>query len=826
MSGIIKMTARSIRRSVGRYIALVLIVFLSAGFFAGLKLTTGAMINAGDVYLREQHFYDFRLMSTLGMTDDDVDRLAALDGVTEAEGSFSADILVGYDEGDKAVKLISMPTRVNLPSLVEGRMPSAKNEVVADADRFSSEDIGTTLRLSEPCDSIEVSELLIVGLVDSPLYLTSTDRGTTGIGNGSLHSFLYIPDEAFVTDVYTEVCLTLDHGHSIYSDEYDDLIASRKEEISSLLKTLASERYDSIYAEYVNMLAEMSLTPELVKQLGLEELAFTVAQPQTYTLTRNENTGYLSFENDTAIVGGVANIFPIFFILIALLVCITTMTRMVDEERTEIGTLKAMGFGSGRIIAKYLMYAGSATLIGWAVGYFVCTWGIPALFWYAYGVLYGFSSIPYYFSLPMMLGTLAVSLAAILGATAICCYHAMAETPASLIRPRAAKVGKRVLLERIRPLWKRLRFLDKITLRNMFRYKQRLFMMLVGIGCCAGLVLTAFGVRDSMVDIGDYQYGHIQNYDMEVSYSSEDDSIALDEVDGVKEYLVGHSERVDTSAAGVLYNNITLMCYENSDRLDDYWRFEWKGERVDYPAPGEVIINNKIAEKLELEVGDVIEIQNIDMKKGSFRVGGIFKNHVYSYILMSEQTYNTAFGEMQSNIALLKLTDNVDRDLLAEQLTSMDEVTTVNRTDTAKETIDSALGVLNYIIWLVIGFSAALAFIVIFNLTNINIAERSREIATVQVLGFYPRETSAYVLRENLVLSVIATLIGMPLGILFHRLVMGMVIVDSFSFNVTIRPLSYALAIIFTVAFAAVVNLFMRRHIAKIKMAESLKAVE
>lgn len=820
------MTVRSIRRSLGRYIALVLIVFLSAGFFAGLKLTTGAMINTGDIYLREQHFYDFRLMSTLGLTDSDVDRLGEVDGVTAAEGGFSADILVGYDEGDKAVKLISMPEMVNLPSLVEGRMPSAKFEVVADADRFSSEDIGTTLRLSEPCEGVEPEELLIVGLVDSPLYLTSTDRGTTGIGNGSLYGFLYIPRAAFTTDIYTEVSLTLDHDHTIYTEEYDDYIASREDEIASLLTTLADERYDAIYADYVDMLADMDLTPELVEQLGLSELAFTVSEPRTYTLTRNENTGYLSFENDTAIVGGVANIFPIFFILIALLVCITTMTRMVDEERTEIGTLKAMGFSSGRIIAKYLLYAGSATLIGWLVGYFVCTWGIPALFWYAYGVLYGFTAMPYYFSLPMLLGTLAVSLAAILGATAICCYHAMAETPASLIRPRAAKVGKRVLLERIGPLWRRLRFLDKITLRNMFRYKQRLFMMLVGIGCCAGLVLTAFGVRDSMVNIGDDQYGYIQNYDMEVSYDSADGSISLDEVDGVREYILGHSERVDTAAGGVSYNNITLMCYENTEELGDYWRFEWDGERVGYPAYGEVMINNKIAEKLGLEVGDVIEIQNIDMRKGSFRVGGIFKNHVYSYILMSEKTYNTAFGEMSQNIALLKLTDNVDRDLLAEQLTSMDDVTTVNRTDTAKETIDSALGVLNYIIWLVIGFSAALAFIVIFNLTNINIAERSREIATVEVLGFYPRETAAYVLRENLVLSVIATLIGMPLGLLFHRLVMGMVMVDSFSFNVTISPISYLLAIVFTVAFAAIVNLFMRRHIAKIKMAESLKAVE
>lgn len=830
MSGLLKMSWRSIRRSLGRYIALVVIVFLSVGFFSGLKLTTSSMINTGNIYLREQGFYDFRLISTIGLTDSDVAEVGDTDGVRDAEGVYSADILVDYDGGSKAMKLISMPNKVNLPSLKEGRMPEKASEVVVDADHFRSDDIGRELRLSQPCDGVEETVFTVVGLVDSPLYLSATDRGTASIGNGSIFAFMYTTADAFSLPVYTEISVTLDHELDIYTDEYDALIASRKDDMAALIDRLATERYEQLRGEYLAYLSSLGLTEgdlaalpdELREQLG----SFDISEPETYVLTRAENSGYISFENDTAIVGGVANVFPIFFIVIALLVCVTTMTRMVDEERTEIGVLKAMGFSDLRIMGKYFIYAASATVIGWLLGFFVCTWALPEIFWFAYGVLYGFTSLRYYFSLPMLLLTLAVSLVAILGATAYCCLRSLRQTPAALIRPRAAKAGKRILLERVTPLWRRLRFLDKITLRNMFRYKQRLAMMLVGIGCCAGLVLTAFGVRDSMINIGSRQYEYIQNYDMELAFDTEDGSLDLGSVEGIDDILVGRSERVDASSGDKLFNNVTLMSYPDTDALGDYWRFEWEGERISYPGRGEVIINDKIAEKLGLFVGDSITLQNTDRTRAELRVSGIYNNHVFSYILISEQTYSDAFGQMKNNSALLKLDGSVNGEALAEELTAMTEVTTVSRIDTARETLDSALNVLNYIIWLVIGFSAALAFVVIFNLTNINIAERSREIATVQVLGFYPRETNAYVLRENLVLSVIASVLGMPLGVLFHRLVMGMVSVDSFMFNMTIAPVSYLLAIVFTIVFAALTNLFMRRRISRIKMAESLKAVE
>lgn len=813
---VLKLTWRSIRTFFGRYMALLLIVALSAGFFAGLKITQDAMVHTGDKFLNEQNFYDFQLLSTLGFTEEDVERVSELSGIGAAEGSYSLDAMVACDGSDRPVKLLALPEEINLPALVGGRMPTAVNECLADDERFGEDDLGTTIRVAEENDESVTSQLAgeeytIVGLVDSPLYL-NLDRGTTGIGSGSLYTFFYLPKENFINEVYTQVNVALLETAEIYSDEYDELIGNHKEEITQLCSQLADERYETL-------LADNGLTAEMAAQFGINA-------PETYVLTRDENAGFVSFENDTAIISGIANIFPVFFILIAILVCITTMTRMVDEERTQIGVLKALGFRSGAIMAKYLLYAGSATLIGWAAGFFLCTWGLPKVFWFAYNSLYDFAPLSYLFSPKLAFLTLAVSLIGILGSTFISCRKELSSVPAELIRPRAAKSGKRILLEHITPLWKRLSFLQKITLRNMFRYKRRLIMMLVGISCCAGLVVTAFGVRDSMIDVGELQFESIQKYDMEADFEegTEDAVCArLDELDAVSGYLTVATHRVDLTGGETLHS-VSLMSFRDTDRLADFWDFHSGEETLLCPGRGEALVNTKVAERLNVSVGDTIEIRNADMQTCTVTVSGIFDNYIYNFVILSEETYADAFGEWEANAALLCVEGDAEE--TAKALTGIDEVTSVSQLATTKENVDNGLSCLNYIIWLIVLFSGALAFIVIFNLTNINLAERSREIATVEVLGFYPKETDSYVLRENLVLSILASVIGLPLGTLFHRIVMSQIRIDLFEFDIHVTPISYALAFICTVLFAVIVNLFMRRQIEKIPMAESLKAVE
>ena len=351
-------------------------------------------------------------------------------------------------------------------------------------------------------------------------------------------------------------------------------------------------------------------------------------------------------------------------------------------------------------------------------------------------------------------------------------------------------------------------------------------MMIVGISCCAGLVVTAFGVRDSMIDVGELQYGAIQKQDLEASFDvGTEDTVTteLDKISSIEDYLTVSNIRVDI-AADKSMSGVNLLSLKDTENISKFWDFHVGEEKLTFPKTNEAYISPKVAEKLSLDVGDTLEIRNSDMQTGTVTVAAIFDNHIYDYVVISEETYEKVFGEYETNTVLINAKD--DAEALAKELTELHIFTGVSQLDMIRANISDALDCLNYIIWLIVFFSGALAFIVIFNLTNINLAERSREIATVQVLGFYPKETESYALRENLVLSVIASILGLPLGKLFHTTVLSMVKIDMITFNNVVHPISYIAAFVCTVLFAFIVNRFMKRNIGKINMAESLKAVE
>lgn len=808
MRSILKMSLRTVKTFFGRYMAIFLIVALSAGFFAGLKITKATMVDTALKFFDDVSFYDYRVISTLGFTEDDVKSFETLDFIKDAEGSSSFDALISYDTTETVCRLMSVTERVDTPSVVSGRLPKNATECIVDDERFDKDDIGKRIKLSKSNSESTLSMLgertfEIVGIADSPLFI-GIERGTSGIGNGSVNAFVYLHPDAFSGGVYTEIAMTLTQKEDAYTDGYAELIDLHKKEITQKVKHLAQSRYQTLLS---------GMTPEMGLQLG-------IAEPETYLLTRNENAGYINFDSDSSIVSGVADIFPVFFILIAMLVCMTTMSRMVDEERTQIGVLKALGFGYGAVTAKYMIYAGSATILGWAAGYFVCTWGLPEVFWFAYNAIYDFAPLEHTFS-PMLAGlSLAVSLICILGSTFLSCRKELASVPAALIRPRAVKNGKRILLERITPLWKRLKFLHKITLRNMFRYKQRLFMMIAGIGCCCGLVVTAFGIRESMVGLGSLQYDSIQTYDIEASFSGSAD---VSDVKGVDSFITAAVLRTDAKGKEPM-TSLGVIATSDTDSLKDFWHVENDGESIAYPKKGECVLSRKAAELMEVSEGDSFVITDADRNTLKVKISRIFDNYLQHFAFIDKATYESAFGEYVDSTAFIKTSG--DPEAVAKSLTELDGIKTVSQTSVMRESIDDALDVLNYIIWIVILFSGALAFVVTFNLTNINLAERAREIATVQVLGFYKQETESYVLRENIILSVIAGIVGLPLGLFFHTVVMSRVKIDLLFFNTHVSWLSYLLAFICTVAFAFVVDLFMRRRITKIKMAESLKAVE
>lgn len=818
---IFKLTRRSIRTFFGRYLALFLILFLSTGFFAGLKITKPAMQRTCDDYLSRQKLYDIRILSSNFLLSSDVRAFSDIEGVAASEGGTGTDAMVEVtsarhetDTGSPAsagttaqryaLRIQSLQNTVNLPSLTAGRMPETASECLADRRLFSSSDIGKQLTVDtsksdQAAGFLDTKTFTIVGLCDSPLWL-STSRGSTTIGTGQLDGFLFVPKRAFLSIAFTEIDLTLDSETLHRGEVYESLVETVKDRVTSLAENRSLH---------------------------------------TYVLTREDHSGLISFNNDISIVSGIADLFPLFFALIAMLVCVTTMTRMVEEERTQIGTLKALGFSTAEISAKYLLYAGSAALLGWAVGYFAGTLFIPKVFWLAFSSVYGFARIQYTFSLPLAVMTGAVSITGILLCTWLSVRSELSIRPAELIRPGVSKSGKRIWLEHITPLWKRLSFLHKIMLRNMLRYKQRLFMMLIGIGCCAALVLTGFGVKDSLIGITDLQYKTIQHYQIEAGVQPskiEEVTARLSRIAADSAACPCNLSRVSIKAHKSAMTNVRLYSTDQPESFMSFWTLKTEGQACRFPQPGEVLVCTRIAQKLSLSIGDSLIIKDAARRDVTATVSGIFDNYIGNALILNADTLKQPAGEWKPDTLLIRTSDaqmtakdassETADAALSQQIAGLPGVRQISSLSLLKETADKALSCVYYIVLLLILFSGALELIVIYNLTSINLAERSREIATVEVLGFYPKETDSYVLQENLVLSLIASFIGLPLGTLFHRAVMSRILVDNMVFLTRIRPVSYVLAILITNLFAYMVNLLMRKRIRAIPMAESLKAVE
>lgn len=553
-------------------------------------------------------------------------------------------------------------------------------------------------------------------------------------------------------------------------------------------------------------------------------------EPDTYVLNRESNVGIVSFQNDTSIVEAVAVVFPVFFFLVVALVCITTMNRMIEEQRTQIGVLKAMGYSTATIMAKYLFYSGSAALIGGIAGYFLGIIVFPKTIWGGYSIMYGFADVKFTFDPVLGILSLFAALVCTMGATYLTCKKELTSMPAELIRPRAPKAGKRILLEYLPVIWKRVPFLHKVSIRNLFRYKRRFFMMVVGIGGCTALLLTGFGFLDSISGIVRQQYDEIETYDMSLMYGNPitpQDEAHLQELEGIADYSVFYEASLD-ARTDTAVKTVSLVIPRDADTITDYVNMrDDHGNAVSLPGDGEVVITNKIAEKLNLSVGDTLTLRDSDMVEMTLTVSGIFKNFIYNYVYINPQTYQTCYGHEPEYKTVYANATNPDAvHETGAHLLDVDEIVSVRVNEDIKDMMDKTMSSLNYIVLLIIVCAALLAFIVLYNLTNINITERIREIATIKVLGFYPMETAVYVFRENMILSVIGGVVGLILGRYLHAFVIYKIDIDMVCFENRILPASYIYSILLTMVFALIVNFFMYFKLNRIDMAESLKSIE
>lgn len=595
------------------------------------------------------------------------------------------------------------------------------------------------------------------------------------------------------------------------------------------------QEYEDGLKEYEDGLKEYEETIAKAEK-DIQKLRDKIAEgdlPEGYLLGRNTNIGYVCFENDSAIVDGIANVFPVFFFLVAALVCITTMNRMVEEQRTQIGVLKALGYSDGRIMFKFLFYSGLAAVSGCILGYLGGIHLFPYIIWTVYGIMYQVSGIVFTFNPWLALLSLTVSLLCSVGTTWLSCGRELAGQAATLMRPKAPKAGKRVFLEYVPFLWKKLSFLSKVAVRNILRYKKRLFMMVLGIGGCTGLLITGFGIKDSIANIGDMQYTEVMNYDISVMLQNPLDEkmeIELTGLQGLDSYLSLQETSLDLVNSDLQKAVTVVTLPENitDGELKDYINLHTKnGTHIAPPGYGEAVITDKIAADFHVSVGDMITLRDEEMHEVECTVSGIAKNFIYNYVYLESGTWQEKRGvKSQPKTLYLKAKQGADIRALSVAVMEMDGIANVSVNEDMLNRFNTMMSSLNLIVVVVTFCAAGLAFVVLYNLTNINITERIREIATIKVLGFYQSETALYVFRENLVLTFLGAIAGIFMGKWLHSFVMNEINVDMVSFDVRILPQSYVYSILLTFLFALAVNLMMNPRLDKVSMTESLKSVD
>lgn len=1115
VNSLFKSAMREIRQSLGRYIAIMAIVGLGVGFFAGLRMSQPSMNATGVEYLKTHNMHDFRLLSTLGFTDDDVSAFNEVDGIASVHGAVYSEFLWQSSPGEETILIAhSLTENINKPNLVAGRMPTESNECLADAGKFTTDDIGKQIEISwendeDTLDLFKHDAYTIVGIAKSPYYL-NYERGTATIGAGDVAGFVYIPESGFEFDAYYELFLIVDGQRDAYSPEYDTQIEQLKPAIDALLEERAQIRYDTIYQDaseeiadgenklkegwnryyrekadaeqrlsdayaelnkaqenlkqgyadyeqgkfeydqglknYENALAQFkageatvvenrksfeaeksaaiqkldearkplaeaqaqcdekqamynaglqkleenkaqaavltqklaelkiqldTMTPadpdysalseqyqqseeqlnrlkekiktseatlpilraeldkvmteldgqwavynaqvdKVITQLDQGEKQLSAAEtelentrntlnavksqldqariklestptelekasveldngwkeysnsqniankefsaarqelrdgekkltdakqklselekPTTFLLTRDENTGYVCFENDTSIVKSISVVFPVFFFLVAALVCMTTMTRMIDEQRTQIGVLKAMGYSNGQIMSKYMLYSGSAALIGCVVGYAAGSYLMPKIIWEIYGMMYGFAELEFAFDPILALISFASAILCSVGATYLACKKELSRPAAELIRPKAPKAGKRVFLEYITPIWSRLSFLHKVSVRNVLRYRSRLVMMVLGIGGCTALLVTGFGICDSIMTVVDDQYDNITLYDFEVSFR---DSLQQEQADeyltqlgyAVDDGLVVRSGAVDVVTDSATKSvNLVIPAADTTDKFVDLHK---GAEHIAFPKINEAVIDAGLARELDLSVGDELVLRDTHLDNITVKISGIYDNYFLNGVYISPETYNSQLKRLpEYNTLFMHAKDKNDVYAESVDLLANDQVTSVMVVESMRNRATEMLSRLDYVTLIVVVCAAALAFIVLYNLTNINITERVREIATIKVLGFDQNEVSSYVFREINFLSVLGSVFGLLMGKALHSFVMAQVQVDGMYFPPKVELKSYLISMVLTIVFSLVITFFMRPKLNRIDMAESLKSIE
>lgn len=560
-----------------------------------------------------------------------------------------------------------------------------------------------------------------------------------------------------------------------------------------------------------------------------KEEIFELDMTQWYVQDRSSLSGYANVKSDAGSIEAIGTVFPIVFFIVAILISLTTITRMVEEDRGLIGTYKALGFKDSEIQRKYLLYACAASLAGGIVGDIGGFIVLPKIIFLIFGTMYLLPEYVFQFDALYGFGGIGLFVFGITAATGIACQAELRNMPAALMRPKAPRSGSRVFLERIKPLWNRLSFLNKVTARNLFRYKKRLLMTIAGIMGCTALLLFGFAIKDSVTDLMPRQYEQVYQYDLMAVWAADDNEEQLSymEAEEIEEYLNLQVESVKVKNAEGEEEHIQMFVVPKGVSLEGYIHLESiEDEAIDMKDEG-IYLTQNAANILGIEKGDNIFVQDLSLDQHEFEVCALVKNYLGNSVYMTQNVYENTFGEYEPNGVLVDLSDTcTDPIAFAGALGEKDGMMSSVSTEELRRDFSKAFTLINMVVYIVIIMAAALAFVVLFTLSTTNISERCRELATIKVLGFYDREVHLYVNKETLILTMIGIVLGMPLGRAFASTLTAILNLPSIYLAVSLHGVSYAIAGALSLGFALIVNMITDRSLDKIDPVEALKSVE
>lgn len=954
---LLKDSVKEIKNTYKRFISILLMAFLGVGFFAGIRAASPDMLDTIDQYYKEQNVYDIEIISTLGLTNADVDAISQIENIETVDVSFETDGKITTENKETIVKLLTLG-ELNQTVLLEGNLPTAENECLVEQNFLKAQDkkIGDTIKLeiettkNDNGDEIQYlknNEMKIVGTVKSPLYISS-DRGTSNLGAGKINYYVYIPKENVNTEIYTKIYvkvkdadkyITSEDDYEDYIEEVKDNIEEIKEErqiarkqglvdianqkivdaenelntqkqdaetkIQDAEKELADARAEITKGEseinknkknadtqfanaqkQIDEARKLVQTEEAKAQIELQQTELNNTKKATYAqiekakkelnearikvedgekeleenkaefnqkiadaekeladarekindiedakwyiLDRNSNAGYVSFIQDSKSIANIGKVFPLVFFAVAALISLTSMTRMVEEQRMQIGTLKSLGYSQPQIMGKYILYASLASIIGGVTGMCVGFETLPRILWELYKAMYQIKdniSIGFKWQIGGT-GLLIISIC-IIGATLYAVLKELKSTPATLMRPKAPRAGNRVLLEKIPFIWKRLNFSHKVTVRNLFRYKKRFIMTIIGIFGCTSLIVTGFGIKDSIQVVLPNQFDNVFTYDLQINLKNEDDIALIKENEKIEKVVETYMTSVKGINDGHEEDIQAVVPKEDFQGLINLNNLKTK-EALQL-SENEVYLTDKVAQFLDVQAGDTITLRNNDNEEYEVKITQIVENYVSHYIYMSKTTYENLTGETYETNVLytenIELTE-AEEEALVTELIEIESITAISRTASVMKTLDDTLQLLDYVVIILIVSAGLLAFVVLYNLANVNISERIRELATIKVLGFYDKEVYNYVSRETTILTAIGIALGLVGGYFLNYFIIGTCEINMLRFAKIVTPMSYIYAIIITIIFSLIVNIATYFALKKINMIESLKSVE